>query len=89
MELDKITKTHRQVFDDLRKAEINVNLHYIPVHTHPFYRKLGFNYGDFPEAESYYREAISLPIFYGLNEVEQKYIINVLKSSLFNESDVS
>lgn len=75
-------KTHRQVFDELRQRGIGVNLHYIPVHLQPYYRKLGFNGGDFPEAEHYYGEAISLPIHYGLTGAEQDYIVAALRDML-------
>ncbi|PTB18084.1 UDP-4-amino-4,6-dideoxy-N-acetyl-beta-L-altrosamine transaminase [Trinickia symbiotica] len=70
--------THREVFEALREAGIGVNLHYIPVHIHPYYRKLGFRYGDFPASEQYYREAISLPLFATLKETEQDQIIDAL-----------
>lgn len=82
LKVDKISKTHRQVFEELRGAGIQVNLHYIPVHTQPYYRKLGFNRGDFPEAERYYGEAISLPIYFGLSEEDQNYVISTLRGIL-------
>lgn len=75
LQLDKISKTHRQVFEFLRQEGIGVNLHYIPVHTQPCYQKLGFRLGDFPQAEQYYREAISLPLYYGLTEADQYEIV--------------
>lgn len=78
LKLKEIGKTHRQVFEALRKADIGVNLHYIPVHTQPYYRNLGFKIGDFPEAEKYYEEAISLPLYYGLTKEEQDFIAGKL-----------
>ena len=66
---------HRQVFERLREAGIGVNLHYIPVHTHPYYRRLGFKPGDFPEAERYYAEAVSLPLFPDLTEAQQADVV--------------
>ncbi len=78
LQLDKIAKTHRQVFEELRQAGIGVNLHYIPVHTQPYYQKLGFNMGDFPVAEKYYQEAISLPIYYGLSYENQERVVAVI-----------
>ena len=78
LKLDEINKTHRQVFETLRQKGIGVNLHYIPVHTQPYYQNLGFNWGDFPQAEQYYREAISLPLHYGLTQTEQEYVIQTL-----------
>lgn len=82
LKLDQITKSHRQVFEALRQAQIGVNLHYIPVHTQPYYQNLGFQWGDFPEAEQYYREAISLPLFYDLTEAEQDRVAAVLKQAI-------
>lgn len=78
LKLDEIGKTHRQVFEALRQADIGVNLHYIPVHTQPYYQQLGFAWGDFPEAEQYYREAISLPLYYGLTQSSQDYVVKTL-----------
>lgn len=79
LQLDRIRRSHREVFEAMRTKEIMVNLHYIPVHTQPYYQNLGFKVGDFPEAEQYYREAISLPLFYGLKEEEQDYVVEVLR----------
>ena len=84
LKLNKISKSHRQVFEDLRQAKIGVNLHYIPVHTQPYYKQLGFKWGDFPQAEQYYREAISIPIYYGLTEENQKAIVWALNSCTIN-----
>lgn len=69
------------VFARLRENGILVNVHYIPVHTQPYYRKLGFRAGDFPEAERYYAEAISLPMFFGLSEIDQERVVRQLSSS--------
>jgi UDP-4-amino-4,6-dideoxy-N-acetyl-beta-L-altrosamine transaminase len=71
-------KTRKQIFEELRQAGIGVNVHYIPVHTQPFYQKIGFCYGDFPIAEEYYENAISIPLHYGLTDEEQNYIIDKL-----------
>jgi UDP-4-amino-4,6-dideoxy-N-acetyl-beta-L-altrosamine transaminase len=79
LQLDKMSKTHRQVFEEMRQAGIGVNLHYIPVHTQPYYQKLGFNWGDYPQAEQYYREAISLPLYYGLTQEEQDQVVAVIE----------
>jgi UDP-4-amino-4,6-dideoxy-N-acetyl-beta-L-altrosamine transaminase len=78
LDLSKIGKTHRQVFESLRQAGIGVNLHYIPVHTQPYYRHMGFQWGDFPNTENYYQEAISIPIYFGLKEVDQDRVATVL-----------
>jgi UDP-4-amino-4,6-dideoxy-N-acetyl-beta-L-altrosamine transaminase len=79
LQLDKMSKTHRQVFEEMRQAGIGVNLHYIPVHTQPYYQKLGFNWGDYPQAEQYYREAISLPLYYGLTQEEQDRVVAAIE----------
>ena len=79
LQLEKTGKMHRQVFEELRGAGISVNLHYIPVHTQPYYQLLGFKLGDFPHAEEYYREAISIPMYYGLTEQQQDYIITTIR----------
>lgn len=82
LQLEKITKTHRQVFEALRHAKIGVNLHYIPVHTQPYYQALGFSWGEFPAAEQYYQEAISLPLYYGLTELDQERVVEALWEAL-------
>jgi len=78
LQLNKISKTHRQVFESLREQGIGVNLHYIPVHTQPYYSRMGFNKGDFPKAEHYYREAISLPMFAAMSEAQQDEVVGAL-----------
>lgn len=78
LQLDEINSSHKQVFERMRSAGIGVNLHYIPIYRQPYYSKEGYNPGDFPEAERYYKEAISLPIYPGLTGVQQKEVINSL-----------
>lgn len=82
LQLDNISKNHRQVFESLREQGIGVNLHYIPVHTQPYYQAMGFAAEDFPEAMAYYREAISLPMFQGLTDEQQDVVVACLKSIL-------
>lgn len=82
LKLDKLKYTHRQIFEALRQAGIGVNLHYIPVHTHPYYQHLGFQLGDYPQAEQYYREAISIPLYYGLTTDQQDYVITSMRQIL-------
>ncbi|MFH4557749.1 UDP-4-amino-4,6-dideoxy-N-acetyl-beta-L-altrosamine transaminase [Vibrio diabolicus] len=82
LQLDKISLTHKEVFDALRDKGIGVNLHYIPVHTQPYYEKMGFSEGDFPESERYYREAISLPMFHAMSEGQQDTVVQVLTDVL-------
>ena len=74
--------SHREVFASLRAQGIGVNLHYIPVHTQPFYEKRGFRQGDFPEAERYYAEAISLPLYPALTDGQQAQVVAALKKAI-------
>ena len=71
-------ESHLEVFSFLRDAGIGVNLHYIPVHTQPYYRQQGFSKGDFPAAESYYREAVTLPLYPELDEQTQDAVASAL-----------
>lgn len=82
LQLDGLQRSHRQVFEGLREAGIGVNLHYIPVHLQPYYQALGFAQGDFPEAEHYYAEAISLPIYPGLSDSEQDYVVQQVRRGI-------
>lgn len=82
LKIDQIGPSHSQVFDRLREAGIGVNLHYIPVHSHPYYQAMGFKTGDYPEAEAYYREAISLPMFSNLDFAQQDEVISALTQAL-------
>ena len=59
-----------------------VNLHYIPVHTQPYYQQMGFKQGDYVEAERYYREAISIPMHPTLTETEQMTVVDALKEAM-------
>ena len=72
----------RAVFEYLRENGIGVNLHYIPVHLQPYYRDLGFTDGDFPAAEAYYKRAISIPLFFGLNDEDQDQVVAALARAL-------
>lgn len=82
LQLDSISKSHRQIFESLRAQGIGVNLHYIPVHTQPYYQAMGFAADDFPEAMAYYREAISLPMFQGLRDEQQDQVVRALRAAL-------
>jgi len=73
---------HKRIFDGFRAAGIGVQLHYLPVHLHPYYRRLGWSIGDFPIAESYSSRAISIPLFPGLTDSQQTRITSVLSSLL-------
>ena len=75
---DDAPVSRAELFAALRKDEIGVNVHYIPVHLQPWYRKLGFKPGDFPQAEAYYRRCLSIPMFAALTEAEQDRVIERL-----------
>ena len=75
-------ENHRTVFESLRGQGIGVNLHYIPVHTQPYYAAMGFKPEDFPDSMAYYSEAISLPMFPSMTEEQQDGVISVLKKTL-------
>ncbi|MDA9943684.1 UDP-4-amino-4,6-dideoxy-N-acetyl-beta-L-altrosamine transaminase [Paracoccaceae bacterium] len=64
------------IFDYMRDVGIGVQSHYIPIHTQPYYRSLGFNWGDFPNAENYYLKSMTIPLFADLTKNEQDYVIN-------------
>jgi UDP-4-amino-4,6-dideoxy-N-acetyl-beta-L-altrosamine transaminase len=83
LDLDAIIPlTHAEVFQSLRERDILVNLHYIPVHTQPYYQKMGFEWGDFPNAEAYYKTAISIPMFPTLSSDAQDKVIAALHDVL-------
>jgi dTDP-4-amino-4,6-dideoxygalactose transaminase len=79
---EKITRTHLEVFESLREQGVGVNLHYIPVHTHPYYERMGFAPEDFPYAMLYYAQAISLPMYPGLTPVMQEQVVGALAEAL-------
>ncbi|WP_370298712.1 UDP-4-amino-4,6-dideoxy-N-acetyl-beta-L-altrosamine transaminase [Pontibacterium sp.] len=70
------------IYENLKESGITTNVHYIPVHLQPYYRAMGFKKGDFPQAESYYSEALTLPIFPALSPDQQQGIIETLSRSL-------
>lgn len=84
LKVDEISLTHKQVFDALRENGIGVNLHYIPVHTQPYYQSMGFSDGDYPESENYYKEAISLPMFHSMTIEQQDQVKVVLEKVLLS-----
>ncbi len=85
LKIDNIGKTHRQVFEILRAGGIGVNLHYTPVHLQPYYQELGFREGQFPEAEAYGSQAISLPLFPALLLEQQDQVVQTIKYALSDE----
>ncbi len=72
----------RAVFDALRAADIGVNVHYIPVHLQPYWRKRGFKTGMFPNAEAYYSSAISIPLYPALTDADQQQVVDAIKAAL-------
>jgi dTDP-4-amino-4,6-dideoxygalactose transaminase len=75
-------RSRAAVFDYLRNEKIGANVHYVPIHTQPFYSKLGFKLGDFPASERYYNRAISIPLFPALTEGQQQRVVSVLQNAL-------
>lgn len=71
-----------RLFVKLRQRGIGVHVHYIPVHTQPYYQQLGFRTGDFPEAEKYYKKALSLPLYFDLTERAQDQVIEIMREEL-------
>lgn len=82
LKLSDISTTHKEVFESLREQGIGVNLHYIPVYRQPYYEWMGFKSGYCPEAEQYYKEAISIPMYPGLTEEQQNCVVGALKKSM-------
>jgi UDP-4-amino-4,6-dideoxy-N-acetyl-beta-L-altrosamine transaminase len=82
LQLARIERSHREVFETLRAVGIGVNLHYIPIHVQPYYQALGFKSGDFANSEGYYAEALSLPMFATLTTQQQDQVVMELKKAI-------
>ena len=82
IDLNKISKNREQIFNVLRENGIGVNVHYIPIHTQPYYLQFGFREGDFPNSESYYDRTISIPLFHTMTAEQQDEVLDVLKRVL-------
>lgn len=80
------TTSHLEAFNAMHAAGILVNLHYIPVHTQPYYQQLGFKAGQFPQAERYYQEAMSIPMYPSMTEKQQNTVCSTLKAILSKDS---
>jgi len=78
IDVDSVDKGREKIFDELRQNGIGVNVHYIPIHTQPYYLQFGFKAGDFPNSESYYNRAISIPLFHAMTAKQQDEVLNVL-----------
>lgn len=82
IDFNKVNKAKVDIFKEMKNKGICLNLHYIPVHTQPYYQSLGFKQGDFPNSEAYYKEVFTLPLYYDLSDEEQDYIVQCLKEVL-------
>jgi UDP-4-amino-4,6-dideoxy-N-acetyl-beta-L-altrosamine transaminase len=79
LRLERLNRSRREIFEALRGAGIGVQVHYIPVHLQPYYRRLGSKEGDCPEAERYYAAAITLPLFAAMTDAEQDTVVDCLR----------
>ena len=82
LHLNKINKSHLEVFNELRDSGVGVNLHYIPIHLQPYYQNFGFQKGDFPNSEDYYSREITLPLFSSMSTYQHNKVIDVLRRVL-------
>jgi len=85
LDLKKIKLPYNLIFSKLRKKGVGVVLHYLPVHLHPIFKKLGFKKGQYPVAERHAKTALSLPMFYGMTNSQIEYVVRTLKKVLFNK----
>jgi UDP-4-amino-4,6-dideoxy-N-acetyl-beta-L-altrosamine transaminase len=82
VDFGQVQTTKKELFTKMKKKGIVLNMHYIPVHTQPYYKGLGSQEGDFPVSEKYYTEAFTLPLYYSLTDKEQDIIVDALKTCL-------
>jgi UDP-4-amino-4,6-dideoxy-N-acetyl-beta-L-altrosamine transaminase len=82
IDLNKVRKNREQIFDLLRQNGVGVNVHYIPIHTQPYYLQFGFSEGDFPNSESYYSRSISIPLFHNMAVEQQDKVVDILRKAL-------
>jgi dTDP-4-amino-4,6-dideoxygalactose transaminase len=80
--LDRVNKSRQQVFNELRKSGIGINVHYIPIHTQPYYQKFGHQKGDFPNAEKFYSRSLSLPLYFDMTHEQQDFIVKTLTNAI-------
>jgi len=85
LKLDELELSHKETFSQLRENGLGVNLHYIPIHLQPYYQALGFKTGDFPEAEKYYSEAVSIPLFSKMTDMEVEKVTQALSNVLMRK----
>ena len=77
----RTSKSRGEVFQHMRRANVGVNVHYIPIHTQPFYRQQGFKVGQFPASERYYERALSIPLFPSMTDEQQAVVVESLSSA--------
>lgn len=82
IDFDRVRKTKQEIFEEMRARDIALNLHYIPVHTQPYYEALGFHAEDCPAAMDYYREALTLPLYPCMSDAEQMTVVEALREVL-------
>ena len=82
IDFKKLNKTREFFFNSLKSRGIGVNVHYIPIHTHPYYQNIGFKKGEYPNSEKYYSNAISIPLNQSMNFKQQDKVINALEELL-------
>jgi len=83
---ESLGTTQKDMFEKLRGNGILANLHYIPVYRHPYYQELGYSHGDYLQAELYYRQAISIPIYPGLTIDQQQYVVDIILKPLGHQT---
>jgi dTDP-4-amino-4,6-dideoxygalactose transaminase len=76
------THTRARLMRELKKRDIGTQVHYLPVYRHPYYQMLGYQISNCPETDTYYREALSLPMYQNLSDEDQDYVIATLKELL-------
>ena len=82
LQLEQIRTSKKQVYESIRDQGIGLNVHYIPIYSQPYYQRMGFEMKDFPEANQFYAEAISLPMYPGLTETQQDKVVNALREAI-------
>jgi dTDP-4-amino-4,6-dideoxygalactose transaminase len=76
--LDSIKKSRLQIFNEMKSEGIGVNVHYIPVHLQPYYQRMGFKQGDYPKAEDYYQQALTLPLYPDMTSQQVEQVTQTL-----------
>ena len=87
IDLKKIGKTRKKVMKELMIKNIVTQVHYIPVHTHPYYQKnFGYKWGDYPVTESYYKKALSIPLYPKMTDEDNNYVIGGVLEEIYSSS---